>query len=107
MVCGLEGSLSAMLRVADLVPDADGVNVTLRVQLEPPARLDPQVFVCAKSEGLVPVTLRLLITIADEPPFVTVTTCGELVVPIAVALKTSDPGDTVIAATPIPSTGMF
>jgi len=72
IVCGLEGSPSAMLRVADLVPAAAGVNVTLAVQLAPAARLDPQVFVCEKSDGFVPEKVKLVIAIATELPFVIV-----------------------------------
>ena len=52
---GLVGSESLRVTFADRVPAAVGVNVTLRVQLAPDATLAPQVFVCAKSPGLVPV----------------------------------------------------
>jgi hypothetical protein len=44
-VCGLEGSESEMLTTALWPPTLDGVKVTLRVQLEPVGRLEPQVFV--------------------------------------------------------------
>ena len=47
--------MTAALRV----PLAAGVNVTLIVQLAPAATLDPQLLVCAKSLGFVPVSARL------------------------------------------------
>ena len=46
-VCGLPVALSAMLTLAVRAPDADGVNVTLMVQLEPAATEVPQVLVSA------------------------------------------------------------
>ena len=52
---GLVGSESLRVTFADRVPVAVGVNVTLIVQLAPAATLEPQLLVCAKSPGLVPV----------------------------------------------------
>jgi hypothetical protein len=96
-----------MLRAAVRVPAEDGSNVTLTVQLLLPARLDPQVFVFAKSEALLPVRLRLVIAMAAVLPFVIVTGCGELVVPTVWAANVSEAGDTVIAVNPVPDTAMF
>jgi hypothetical protein len=45
IVCGLPEALSAMDNIAELLPLAVGVKVTLMVQLAPAARLEPQVFV--------------------------------------------------------------
>lgn len=60
--CGLPPPLSLTETVADRAPVAAGVNVTLMKQLAPDATLLPQVVVCLKSPGFVPVieTLRLL-----------------------------------------------
>jgi len=45
MVWGLPVALSAMLRAALRAPTAAGVKLTLIVQVEPAATLDPQLFV--------------------------------------------------------------
>ena len=58
------------------VPDAVGVNVTLIVQLAEIARLEPQLFVCAKS----PLVFTELMDITFEPVLVNVTLCAALVV---------------------------
>ncbi len=55
-VCGLPLALSVMLTEAVRVPVAEGVKVTLIVQLAPAATELPHVLVCAKSPALVPVT---------------------------------------------------
>lgn len=52
---GLVGSESLIVTLADRLPAAVGVNVTLIVQLPPGAMLVPQLLVRAKSPGLVPV----------------------------------------------------
>ena len=49
IVCGLLEALSVMVNVPLRVPPPVGVNVTLIVQLELAATLEPQVLVCAKS----------------------------------------------------------
>jgi hypothetical protein len=64
------------------VPVAAAVNVTLMVQLAPGLIELPQLFVCAKSPGFVPVMAMLVIeTIPFGLTFVTVTICAALVVP--------------------------
>ena len=55
-VCGLALALSVMLTEALRVPEAEGVKVTLIVQLAPAATELPHALVCAKSPGLVPET---------------------------------------------------
>ena len=72
-----------MLIVADRLPPAVGVNVTVIVQ-EEPAATDVQLFVCLKSPLSAPdratvETVKLLML----PLFVTVTVCDALVVPTA------------------------
>lgn len=47
-------SLSVMFRVADFGPNAVGVKVTVKLQLEPAASVDPQVVVTLKSPVFVP-----------------------------------------------------
>ena len=101
-VWGLDGSPSLIERVAVRVPVAAGVNVTLTVQLAPPARLDPQVFVCPNSVGFVPLKLKPVMAMAAVPPFVTVTVLAVLVLPTTVELNVMDLGEIVMAAVSVP-----
>ena len=66
-VCGLPLALSVMLSEAVRLPLAEGVNLTLIVQLAPAATLDPQFLLCAKSLGFVPVSARLEMLKAELP----------------------------------------
>ena len=66
-------ALSATLRVALRVPVATGLKVTLIVQFEPAATLDPQVLVSVKSLALVPKTETLVTPNDALPVFVKVT----------------------------------
>jgi len=63
------------------VPFAVGVNVTLMVQLAAGLIELPQLFVCPKSPGLVPVRAMLVTVMIAFPTLVTVTVCAGLVVP--------------------------
>jgi len=74
--CGLPVALSAIDSVPLREPVAVGVNVTLIVQLDPAARLVPQVFVCAKS----PVTVTPVIVRLAVPLLLRVTALAVLVV---------------------------
>lgn len=65
--CGLPEALSDTETAAVLVPEAVGLKVTLMVQLAPFATVVPQLFVCEKSPGLVPVTLMLEIVRVPLP----------------------------------------
>ena len=60
-VCGLPLALSVMLSEAVRLPLAEGVNLTLIVQLAPAASDLPHVLVCAKLLPLLPLTARLAI----------------------------------------------
>jgi hypothetical protein len=80
-VWGLPLALSLMLREALRVPAAVGVNVTLIVQLAPAATPLPQVFVCKKSEGSVPLKPTLGALSAAFPVLLRVTFCAALEVP--------------------------
>ena len=51
ILCGLPGSLSLIDNEAVRVPAAVGLNVTLMVQLPPPASEAPQVLIWLKSAG--------------------------------------------------------
>ncbi len=82
-VWGLPLALSAMRRVAVRAPLAEGVKVTLTVQLPPAATELPQVLVWAKSPALVPVKARLVTLKAALPELVRVTVCAVLVEPTA------------------------
>lgn len=70
--CGEEGSESLMLTAAVREPVAAGKNVTLIVQLVPPANAVPHVFVCGKSLEFVPLIVMLVIETDAAPRFVTV-----------------------------------
>ena len=74
-VCGLPLALSVMLTQAVRLPPAEGVNVTLIVQLAPAATLDPQLLVCAKSLAFVPASARLVMLKAALPVLLRVAVC--------------------------------
>ena len=74
-VAGL--ALSAMVKEPLREPLAVGVKVTLRVQLAPAARLEPQVLVWEKSS----LSVMLEIVRAALPSFLSVIVSAELVVP--------------------------
>jgi len=71
-LCGLPAALSMRQTAALRVPLAVGVKATLIVQLPPAGTLDPQLLLCAKSPGFVPVSIRLLKTKAALPVLLTV-----------------------------------
>jgi len=79
-VCGLPLALSATESLAVRDEPTVGVNVTLIEQFVPGAKLEPQLFVAAKSAGLVPEMVMLLIARAAAPLFERVTFCAALVV---------------------------
>ncbi|HMC60700.1 MAG TPA: hypothetical protein VKJ01_16035 [Candidatus Solibacter sp.] len=80
-VCGLPAALSATETLAARVPEAVGVNVTLMLQLAAAASEAPQVFICVKSPGLVPLIVMLVMVSAAVPVLLSVTTPGALLVP--------------------------
>ena len=86
-------------------PVAVGVNTTLNVQLAPPARLAGQVLDCTmKSPGFVPVNVKgRTIVIALVPAFISVTVCGELVIPTVVVGK-AKLGGVSLPNVPVPLT---
>jgi hypothetical protein len=110
-LCGLPPALSLMLRVAERAPFADGVKVTLMMQLAVAARvlgLSGQVEVSAKSAAFAPFTVMPLIVSAAAPLFVRVIVCAELVAPIFWLPKLSEVGLSVTAGaetTPVPLRG--
>ena len=65
-------ALSVIVKTPFTVPAAEGLKVTLTVQLAPPATLDPQVLVSAKLAGNV-VTAILVTASATLEVLVTVT----------------------------------
>ena len=67
--------------VAVREPVADGVKVTLMLQLCPAPTLLPQVLVCLKSPELVPVIAMLEMPRVVFPRFLSVKVCGPLVCP--------------------------
>jgi len=70
---GLPVALSVMARAAARLPAADGVKVTLMVQLAPAATEMPQLLVWAKSVELVPKTAMLVMLKAELPELLRVT----------------------------------
>ena len=72
-VWGLLLALSVTVSVALRDPAAAGVKVTLIVQFPPAATLDPQLLVCPKSPGLVPVKPTLVMVKAAPLGFESVT----------------------------------
>lgn len=95
---------SVKVNVADRVPAADGVKVTLTEQLPDPANVGPQVLLeMVKSDAFAPMMAMLLILIAAVLPLLSVTACAAVVDPITEAAKTRLPGATLApVAVPVP-----
>ena len=108
-VCGLPLALSVMLTEAVRLPLAEGLNVTLIVQLLPAATELPHVLVWAKSLALTPVSARLVMFSVVPPLFVSVTAWALLVVPRAWLANVMLGGDkfAVGCATPVPDSEML
>lgn len=97
--------LSVMVKEAVRLPVAVGVNVTLIVQLLPAVSELPQLLVCAKSPGLVPVSAMLLMVRVAFPVLLSVAVWAVLVVPTLVELKLRLAGETLAeGALPVPVT---
>src|SRR5581483_4069734 len=103
--CGLPPPLSAIETEALRAPIAVGVKVTVIVQLPPPTTLVPQVLVCMKSPGLVPVRVIPVIVRVCAPTLVRVTVCGALVVPTVTVPNGRMVGDS-LTTVPTPDTAM-
>jgi hypothetical protein len=85
------------------LPLAEGVKVTLIVQLAPAATLDPQVLVWAKSPTLAPVMVTLETVKAAFPVLLRVTDFAALVALKVWLPKLRLEGETLIpAAAPVP-----
>jgi len=78
---GLSAALSVIVSEAARLPLADGVKVTLIVQLAPAATLDPQLLVWTKSLALVPETVIPVTLKSALPELVRVITCALLPMP--------------------------
>jgi hypothetical protein len=74
--CGLPLALSVTVTEAERVPVAEGLKVTLMMQLAPAATPVPQVSVSEKSLVSAPVMVVLEIIRAALPVFFRVTFCG-------------------------------
>jgi hypothetical protein len=102
-VWGLPLALSVMLSEAARLPLADGVKVTLIVQMAPAATLDPQLLVWAKSLALVPETAMLVTLKAALPELVRVIVWAVLVAPTDWFPKARLVGETLATrAVPVP-----
>src|SRR5262249_16633011 len=86
-------ALSATAMEALRAPAAAGRKVTVMVQLDPAARLDPQLLVWAKSPGFAPVMVMLEIERAAVPMLLNVTFCGALSDPTVTVPKLTLPVD--------------
>ena len=94
--------LSVTVRVALRLPGAVGLNVTEIVQFAPTATLLPQVLVCAKSPGLVPLIAMLAIVSGPVPELLSVTVWALVVTPTLVSLNETTLGDSPAVGTPAP-----
>jgi hypothetical protein len=67
---GLGVALSLTIRIPPKVPVSDGSNTTLIGHVPPAARLVPHVFVCRKSNEVVPVSvvIAMLDMVSDALP---------------------------------------
>src|SRR5438874_444914 len=83
---------------------AVGVKVTLIVQLPPAATLAPQLLVCPKSPGLVPVKPMLVMVNAAPLGFESVTALAALVAPTFWLPNVSEVGERRGGAIPVPDT---
>ena len=103
-VWGLFAAVSEKVKVAVRVPVADGVNVTVTLQVAAGARLAAHVFAdIAKSAALGPDMEMLLRFIGSDGPLVSVTDKGVLGVPGAVGGKVRVDGETLaFAIAPVP-----
>jgi hypothetical protein len=96
-------ALLAILSDAERLPAAEGVKVTLMVQLAPAATLDPQLLDCAKSLAFEPVMDMPEIVSVTFPELVSVTDCATLAVPMDRLPKPRLDGETLTAAAvPVP-----
>ena len=101
--CGLPLALSATVTVAERLPTAVGVKVTLMVQLPLAATELPQVLVWAKSPVLVPPIARLVMVSAAVPVLLRVIVCPELVELRGWLLKVRLPGERLtLGPLPVP-----
>ena len=106
-VWGELAALSATESWAEKLAAAAGVKVTYTMQDEPAARVLPQAFVpveTAKSAGLVPAMVKLLMFSVTAPVLVRVALMGALVWPRTMLPKASGVGRRVAvgAAVPVP-----
>ncbi len=106
-VWGLFPAVSVKVRVADRLPEAEGVKVTVTVQFAAAARAGPHaLLVKTKSAASVPVTVALLMEIAALELFESVMVCEELTPTFRVPNETVDgftprfPGELTGAPTP-------
>lgn len=104
IICGLSVALSTMTSVPVLAPTTVGVNVTVIVQLPPPATLLPHVSLVRKS--LVLALIEILPSV-PVPLVVSVMACPELTPPTGCAVKLRLFADRVTAggARPTPVSG--
>jgi hypothetical protein len=100
-----ESGVSVTVRVAERLPLADAVNVTVTVQLAPAASVDPQPFVCEKSLAFAPAKPIELTVAESVPGLLTVNACVLDGTPIAEVANDSDDGltcNTGAGTTPVP-----
>ena len=101
--CALPEALSVSVIAPVRVPVAFGLNVTFTVQDDPAARLDPQLFVCAKSP-LELIEVKFVLTLLV---LVTVRVCAALVVfntwPLKVRLDADSDKVGVGVGIPVPA----
>lgn len=104
--CGLPVALSVTEIAAERAPVANGLNVTLIVQLDEAASEVPQVLVSAKSLAFVPVTAMLVMVNAVVPSLVRVTVLTALLTPTVTVPKATESGESS-AVVPVPLSETF
>ena len=96
-------ALSITCRLALREPAAVGANVTEMEQVDPAARVAPQVVVSEKSPAFVPpMTICEMLSGPVPLLLLTVTVCAAVVVPMPVVAKVRLAGVTLAAGTPTP-----
>jgi hypothetical protein len=105
-VCVGTGELSVTTSVAVRAPLAEGVKMTLIVQLTPAARLVPHPFVWVKSAGFDPLMAMLVMDSGASPLFRRVRVCAALAVLTSWFANTTEVGlRTAPASVPVPLIG--
>ena len=107
MLSGEPGALEVIVTAAFIGPVAVGAKCPWIVQLDPAARLAPQLLAKMNDDASAPVTAMLVIVSVPLPVLVMVTVCEPLAVPTVVGAYDKLVAEKVIAGvTPVPLSAM-